>query len=45
VLNKKRWLLSGVIVLIIGSVMLVGKGFIGASFIPSSDQGELLIQS
>jgi HAE1 family hydrophobic/amphiphilic exporter-1 len=43
VLNKKRWLLSGVIVLIIGSVMLVGKGFIGASFIPSSDQGELLI--
>jgi HAE1 family hydrophobic/amphiphilic exporter-1 len=42
-LHKKRWLLSGVIVLIIGSLMLVGKGFIGASFIPSSDQGELLI--
>jgi HAE1 family hydrophobic/amphiphilic exporter-1 len=42
-LHKKRWLLSGVIVLIIGSLMLVVKGFIGASFIPTSDQGELLI--
>ncbi|MVN91772.1 efflux RND transporter permease subunit [Mucilaginibacter aquatilis] len=42
-LHKKRWLLSGVIVLIIGSLMLVGKGFIGASFIPAGDQGELLI--
>jgi HAE1 family hydrophobic/amphiphilic exporter-1 len=42
-LGKKRWLLSGVIILILGSVMLVGKGFIGASFIPSGDQGELLI--
>jgi len=43
VLAKKRWLLSAVIILIVGSVMLVGKGFIGASFIPSGDQGELLI--
>jgi HAE1 family hydrophobic/amphiphilic exporter-1 len=43
VLGKKRRLLSGIIVLIIGSFMLVGKGFIGASFIPSGDQGELLI--
>lgn len=42
-LHKKRWLLSGVIVLIIGSLMLIGKGFIGASFIPTGDQGELLI--
>jgi HAE1 family hydrophobic/amphiphilic exporter-1 len=42
-LKKKRWLLSGVIVLIIGSVMLLAKGFIGASFIPSGDQGELMI--
>ncbi|MDR2269489.1 MAG: efflux RND transporter permease subunit [Sphingobacterium sp.] len=43
-LHKKRWLLSGVIVLIIGSLMLVTEGFIGASFIPNGDQGELLIK-
>ncbi|MCD8741004.1 efflux RND transporter permease subunit [Mucilaginibacter roseus] len=43
VLVKKRWLLSGVIVLIIGSIALVPAGFIGAAFIPSADQGELLI--
>lgn len=43
VLRKKRWLLSGVIILILGSFMLLGKGFIGATFIPAGDQGELLI--
>lgn len=43
VLRKKRWLLSGVIILILGSFMLLGKGFIGATFIPSGDQGELII--
>lgn len=43
VLNRKRYLLSAVIILIIGSMMLVAKGFIGASFIPSGDRGELLI--
>jgi len=43
VLNKKRYLLSGVIILIVGSMMLVAKGFIGASFIPSGDRGEVLI--
>jgi len=42
-LQKKRYLLSGVIMLIIGSLMLVAKGFIGASFIPSGDRGEVLI--
>jgi len=42
-LHKKRYLLSGVIVLIIGSIMLVAKGFVGAAFIPSGDQGELMI--
>lgn len=42
-LHKKRYVLSGVLLLIIGSIMLIGKGFIGAAFIPSSDQGELLI--
>ncbi|QJD98226.1 efflux RND transporter permease subunit [Mucilaginibacter robiniae] len=43
VLHKKRWLLSGVILLIIGSFALVGAGFVGGAFIPSGDQGELLI--
>ncbi|WP_343674012.1 efflux RND transporter permease subunit [Chitinophaga sp.] len=42
-LHKKRFLLSGVIILIIGSIMLVAKGFVGAAFIPSGDQGELMI--
>jgi HAE1 family hydrophobic/amphiphilic exporter-1 len=42
-LHSKRWVLSGVIILIAGSVMLVTKGFIGAAFIPSGDQGELMI--
>jgi HAE1 family hydrophobic/amphiphilic exporter-1 len=44
VLQKKRWLLSGVIVLIIGAVALVFTGFIGASFIPTGDQGESVIK-
>ncbi|SDH52705.1 efflux RND transporter permease subunit [Mucilaginibacter sp. P19] len=43
VLHKKRWLLSAVILLIIGSLMLVAKGFIGGSFIPATDQGEMLV--
>ena len=43
VLHKKRYLLSGVVILIVGSLMLVAKGFIGASFIPSGDSGEILI--
>jgi HAE1 family hydrophobic/amphiphilic exporter-1 len=43
VLRKKRWLLSGVILLIIGSVSLIAFGFIGGAFVPSADQGELLI--
>lgn len=42
-LHKKRYLLSGVIVLIIGSILLVAKGFVGAAFIPAGDQGELMI--
>jgi HAE1 family hydrophobic/amphiphilic exporter-1 len=43
VLHKKRYLLSGVIILIIASLMLVAKGFIGAAFIPAGDQGELMV--
>ncbi|UZR97768.1 efflux RND transporter permease subunit [Chondrinema litorale] len=42
-LNKKRWLLSGVFLLIIASFMLVGFGFIGAAFTPETDQGEINI--
>lgn len=43
-LRKKRWLLSGVIILLVGSIMLLAKGFIGAAFIPAGDQGEVLIK-
>jgi len=43
VLRKKRWLLSGVIVLIIASIALLPLGFIGAAFIPSGDKGEVMI--
>jgi len=43
VLHKKRWLLSGVIILIIASIALLPLGFIGAAFIPAGDKGELLI--
>ncbi|OOQ60856.1 efflux RND transporter permease subunit [Mucilaginibacter pedocola] len=43
VLHKKRWLLGGAIVLIIGAIALVPAGFIGAAFIPTADKGELII--
>lgn len=43
VLFKKRWLLLGVIAMLVGSVLLVVKGFIGSTFIPSGDQGEVLV--
>lgn len=43
VLRKKRWLLSAVILLIIGSIALIPFGFIGGAFMPTQDQGELLI--
>lgn len=42
-LRKKRYILSAVILLIIGAVALIPAGFVGAAFIPSSDQGELII--
>jgi HAE1 family hydrophobic/amphiphilic exporter-1 len=44
ILGKKRWLLSGVILLIIGSIALIPFGFIGGAFMPTADQGELLIK-
>ncbi|WP_158795626.1 efflux RND transporter permease subunit [Pedobacter sp. L105] len=44
VLHKKRYLLSFVILLIFGSFLLVGKGFIGSTFIPDGDQGTVIIK-
>jgi len=44
VLHKKRYLLSLVIVMIIGSFFLIGKGFIGTTFIPDGDQGTVIMQ-
>ncbi|RKR82031.1 HAE1 family hydrophobic/amphiphilic exporter-1 [Mucilaginibacter gracilis] len=43
VLTKKRYLLSAVIVMIIGAIALVPLGFIGGTFVPSADQGEVVI--
>jgi HAE1 family hydrophobic/amphiphilic exporter-1 len=43
VLLKKRRLLSGTLLLIIGSIALVPTGFIGAAFIPKTDQGDLIL--
>jgi len=42
-LHKKRWLFMGVIVLMTGSLALVATGFIGGSFIPESDRGEIMV--
>lgn len=44
VLRRKRWLLSGVMLLIIGSIALVPMGFIGAAFIPKTDQGDIVLR-
>ncbi|HEY8954599.1 efflux RND transporter permease subunit [Chitinophaga sp.] len=43
VLEKKRWLLSVTLALIIGSIALVPAGFIGAAFIPKTDRDNLII--
>lgn len=43
VLKRKRWLLLGTILLITGAIALVPYGFIGAAFIPATDQGNLVI--
>jgi len=42
-LGKKRWVLSATLLLLIGSIALVPTGFIGAAFIPATDQGDLVI--
>ncbi|HRP88752.1 MAG TPA: efflux RND transporter permease subunit [Edaphocola sp.] len=43
-LNKKRYVFIVTILLLIGSFMLVGKGFIGFNFISKSDMGELVVK-
>ncbi len=43
-LTHKRWILGGSLVLLFSSFMLLGKGFIGTSFISPSDRGELNIR-
>jgi HAE1 family hydrophobic/amphiphilic exporter-1 len=44
VLRRKRWVFLGVVALFIGSIALVPAGFIGAAFMPQSDQGEMTVQ-
>ncbi len=44
VLGHKRWVFLAVIVLLVGSIALVPAGFIGAAFMPQSDQGETSVQ-
>ena len=43
ILRKKRWLLSGTLLLIIGSIALIPAGFIGGAFAPQTDQGTLVL--
>ncbi len=43
ILNKKRWLLMGTMLLIIASIALVPTGFIGAAFIPKTDQSDMIL--
>lgn len=43
-LSRKRWVFLAVIVLFFGSIALVPGGFIGAAFMPQTDQGEITIQ-
>lgn len=42
-LGHKRYIFLTVIGLLIGSIYLIPAGFIGAAFIPASDQGEMSI--
>lgn len=43
VLDNKKWVITGVVALFIGSFSLVGAGFIGTAFIGPSDRGEMNI--
>lgn len=42
-LDKKRWVLLSIFILLVGSIMLLPFGFIGATFIPAGDKGEFNI--
>lgn len=42
-LGHKKWVLSGIFVLFVGSFALVPAGFIGTAFVSPSDKGELNI--
>lgn len=44
VLGHKRYIFLSVIVMLVGSIYLVPAGFIGAAFMPQSDQGEMSVQ-
>ncbi|MBO9728502.1 MAG: efflux RND transporter permease subunit [Chitinophaga sp.] len=43
ILHRKRWLLLVTMVLIAGAVALVPAGFIGAAFMPKTDQNTLVV--
>lgn len=43
-LNHKRYIFLVVIVIFVGSIALIPAGFVGTTFIPSSDRGELNVQ-
>ncbi|MFT3920502.1 MAG: efflux RND transporter permease subunit [Cloacibacterium sp.] len=42
-LNRKRWVLGFILLLLVGSIALVPTGFIGGAFIPAADKGEVVI--
>ncbi|GAA4401878.1 efflux RND transporter permease subunit [Nibrella viscosa] len=44
ILRRKRWVFLGIFALLVGSIALVPAGFIGAAFMPQSDQGEMNVQ-
>ena len=44
VLGHKRYIFLAVIAMLVGSIYLVPAGFIGAAFMPNSDQGEMNVQ-
>ncbi|GAA4457520.1 efflux RND transporter permease subunit [Nibrella saemangeumensis] len=44
ILRRKRWVFLGILALLVGSIALVPAGFIGAAFMPQSDQGEMNVQ-
>lgn len=44
-LNHKRWVLGGILVLIVASFSLLGGGFIGSEFASSGDNGEFTVDA